>query len=60
MSNKSMPAQPVVLNDTTILEKEFVIEKDFIKERINSLDHDGFNIILPDTPQIIEEKKKKK
>lgn len=60
MSNKSMPAQPVVLNDTTTLEKEFVVEKDFIKERINSLDHDGFNIILPDTPQIIEEKKKKK
>ncbi|MGY3704899.1 hypothetical protein BW731_06270 [Vagococcus martis] len=60
MSNKSMPAQPVILNDTTTLEKEFVIEKDFIKERINSLDHDGFNIILPDNPQVIEEKKKKK
>lgn len=60
MSNKSMPAQPVILNDTTTLEKEFVIEKDFIKERINSLDHDGLNIILPDNPQVIEEKKKKK
>lgn len=55
-----MPAQPVILNDTTTLEKEFVVDKDFIKERINTLDHDGFNIILPDTPQVIEEKKKKK
>ncbi|RGI28520.1 MULTISPECIES: hypothetical protein [Enterococcaceae] len=59
MSNKSMPAEPVILNDTTTLEKEFVVEKDFIKERINSLDHDGFNIILPNTTQVIEEKKKK-
>ncbi|MCI0131421.1 hypothetical protein [Vagococcus sp. CY53-2] len=59
MSNKSMPAEPVILNDTTTLEKEFVVEKDFIKERIHSLDHDGFNIILPNTTQVIEEKKKK-
>ncbi|APB30423.1 hypothetical protein ACWN6Y_08140 [Vagococcus teuberi] len=60
MSNKSMPAESVILNDTITLEKEFVIDKDFIKERIHSLDHDGFNIILPDTPLVIEEKKKKK
>lgn len=61
MSDKSMPAQPVIPNDMPLeAENEMVLKSDFIKERMTSLNHDGFNFILPDTPQIIEEKKKKK
>ncbi|MGX4687346.1 hypothetical protein JNUCC83_10800 [Vagococcus sp. JNUCC 83] len=61
MSDNIVPAQPVTFNDTqSDIEKEIILNNDFLKERIVSLQQNTFNIILPDDPQLVETRTKKK
>lgn len=61
MSDHVIPNQPVTFNDAqSDVEKEIILNNNFLKERMVALKHDGFNIILPDEPQLVDTKKKKK
>lgn len=61
MSDHVIPNQPVTFNDAqSDVEKEIILNNNFLKERMVALKHDDFNIILPDEPQLVDTKKKKK